>query len=73
MVRRNGALGVFVQQGNGAQTTARFVAVPGAQEGRASALPATLDGDTQVVVNGQAALQPGAAIEVKPSTGRPAN
>lgn len=67
MVRRNGALGVFVQQGSGAQSTARFVAVPGAQEGRASALPATLGADTPVVVSGQAALQNGAAIDVRPA------
>lgn len=73
MVRRNGGLGVFVQQGSGAQTTARFVTVPGAQEGRASALPATLGGDTLVVVSGQAALQPGVAIEVKPVSGHSAN
>jgi len=73
MVRRNGGLGVFVQQGSGAQATARFVAISGAQEGRASALPAALGAETIVVVNGQAALQQGAAIEVKPAAGRTSN
>jgi RND family efflux transporter MFP subunit len=73
MVRRNGALGVFVQQGSGAQATARFVAIPGAQEGRASALPAALGAETVVVVNGQAALQQGAAIDARPAAGRATN
>jgi hypothetical protein len=62
-----------VQQGSGAQATARFVAIPGAQEGRASALPAALGAETVVVVNGQAALQQGAAIDARPAAGRATN
>lgn len=53
VVRRGAALGVFVQ-GNG---QARFVPLPGAQEGRAA--PVTLPADTQIVVQGQAALRDG--------------
>lgn len=63
MVRRNNGLGVFVQQGNGAQATARFVPLPGAQEGRAS--PVSLAADTRVIVRGQATLQPGQAINAQ--------
>lgn len=62
MVRRNGALGLFVAETGGGGAVARFVALPGAQEGRAS--PATLPADTRVVVAGQAALQDGQAITV---------
>ncbi len=65
--RRAGVLGVFVQQGSGAGATARFVALPGAQEGRATPLPTSLDAATPVIVRGQAALQDGRPIEV---TGR---
>jgi RND family efflux transporter MFP subunit len=61
MVRRNNVLGVFVQQGNATQATARFVPLPGAQEGRASAV--NMPADTLVIVLGQAALQHGQAIE----------
>jgi RND family efflux transporter MFP subunit len=53
VVRRGAALGVFVKAGN----TAQFVALPGAQEGRAAAT--SLPPDTQIVVQGQAALQNG--------------
>lgn len=63
MVRRQNGLGVFVQQGSGAQATARFVPLPGAQEGRATAV--TLPADTRVIVSGQAALQHGQAIDVQ--------
>lgn len=63
MVRRQNVLGVFVQQGSGAQATARFVPLPGAQEGRASAV--ALPADTRVIVRGQAALQHGQAIDAQ--------
>lgn len=65
MVRRGTNLGIFVQQGSGAATTARFVALPGAQEGRATPVPAStgLAANTLVIMRGQAALQPGQAIE----------
>ncbi|NIC40637.1 efflux RND transporter periplasmic adaptor subunit [Aquabacterium sp. A08] len=53
LVRRGNALGVFVQ----ANGTARFVPLPGAQEGRAA--PVRLPADTAVVVQGQAGLQDG--------------
>jgi RND family efflux transporter MFP subunit len=56
MVRRGEALGIFVRQGQ----QARFISLPGAQEGRAAAT--TLPPDTQVVVRGQAALTDGQAL-----------
>ncbi|WP_313950266.1 efflux RND transporter periplasmic adaptor subunit [Accumulibacter sp.] len=56
LVRRGSAIGVFVRQGD----VARFVALPGAQEGRAA--PVSLAADTRVVVRGQATLQDGATI-----------
>jgi len=56
LVRRGDAIGVFVAQGK----VARFVALPGAQEGRATAV--ALSAETRVVVRGQATLQDGAAI-----------
>lgn len=68
MVRREGALGVFVVQGAGAQATARFVPVPGAQESRATPAPASLKGSDRVVVRGQEALQNGQAIELRAAT-----
>ncbi len=66
--RRNGRLGIFVRQGDGAAATARFVPLPGAQEGRASALPDGIEAGTPVIVGGQGGLQHGQAIEV--SVGR---
>ena len=60
LVRRGGALGVFsVTDGR-----ARFVPVPAAQEGRAFASP--LPGDAVLVVEGQAALQDGDAVDHRP-------
>lgn len=53
VVRRGTALGVFVQ----ADGNARFVPLPGAQEGRAA--PVRLPADTALVVQGQAGLQDG--------------
>lgn len=67
MVRRDGALGVFVVQGDGAKATARFVPVPGAQESRATPVPASLSGTVRVVVRGHEALQNGQAIEPSPA------
>lgn len=69
LVRRGSVLGVFVQQGTGAQASARFVPLPGAQEGRASAI--TLSADTPVIVRGQAALQHGQPIEPQAASGAP--
>lgn len=63
MVRRGAALGLFVQEGAGASAKARFTPLPGAQEGRATPLPASLSADTQVIVRGQAALQDGQVID----------
>lgn len=60
LVRRGNALGVFVLQGD----TARFVALPGAQEGRAVPVPATLAADARVVTRGQAQLQDGVRVEI---------
>ena len=53
LVRRGSELGLFVRQGQ----QARFVALPGAQEGRAA--PTDLPPETLVVVRGQAALSHG--------------
>lgn len=58
IVRRGVALGVFVAEGG----KARFVPLPGAQEARATALPAGLGEGAMIVVGGQAALQDGMAI-----------
>ncbi len=66
LVRRGAGLGVFVQRGQGGDARARFVPLPGAQEGRASALPDSLGADTPIVVRGQAALRDGLAIEALP-------
>lgn len=72
LVRRQGVLGVFVPRGEGVAAKARFVPLPGAQEGRAAPLPAGLGADTPVIVNGQSALQDGAAISVvRPGTSAP--
>jgi RND family efflux transporter MFP subunit len=59
LVRRGGVLGVFVAEGG----RARFVAVPGAQEGRPAPAPAGLAGD--VVTSGQSALQDGQPIAAR--------
>lgn len=56
VVRRGSQLGIFVQ----AQGRARFVALPGAQEGRAA--PVSLPGDTAIVVQGQGSLRDGQAL-----------
>ncbi|WP_052369196.1 efflux RND transporter periplasmic adaptor subunit [Serpentinimonas barnesii] len=56
LVRRGSELGIFVRQGQ----QARFVALPGAQEGRAA--PTDLPPDTLLVVRGQAALSHGQAL-----------
>lgn len=53
VVRRGAALGVFIDEGG----TARFRALPEAQEGRP--VPLELAPDTPVVVSGQRALQDG--------------
>jgi len=56
MVRRNGALGIFLNRSN----TAVFTPLPGAQEGRP--VETTLPGDTEVIVQGRDRLQDGDAI-----------
>ncbi len=58
IVQRGTSLGVFVA----ASDTARFVAIPGAQEGR----PALVDlpPDTLIVVRGQARLQDGDSLSI---------
>ena len=56
MVRRGGALGVFVVEAG----RARFVPLPGAQEGRAAVL--ALPADAQLVVQGQDTLTPGQPV-----------
>ena len=57
LVRRGGALGVFIIE-NGA---ARFIAIPAAGSGRAS--PTTLAPATRIVVTGQFALRQGERVE----------
>ncbi len=59
LVRRAGALGVFVAQGG----RARFVEVASAQEGRPAIAPDTLSGS--IVTDGQAALRDGQAIATR--------
>ncbi len=56
MVQRGDALGIFVKEAG----RARFVPLPGAQEGRAT--PVGLPGDTLVVVQGQASLRDGQSL-----------
>ena len=58
IVQRDGKLGVFVADGS----TARFVALPEAQEGRPAR--ASLPPDTRIVVRGQSRLQDGDALEI---------
>lgn len=60
LVRRGAALGVFVA----VDGTARFVALPGAQEGR-PALASGLARDAQVVADGHFALQDGMKLNVR--------
>jgi len=67
VMRRGSQLGVFALQGDGAAPTVRFVPLPGAQEGRASPVPATLGADASIVVQGQAALQHGMAVSPLPA------
>ncbi|WP_418317007.1 efflux RND transporter periplasmic adaptor subunit [Piscinibacter sakaiensis] len=66
LVRRAGQLGVYVEERSGGITVARFVALPGAQEGRASAVPDTLGPTTRIVVRGQAGLRDGQPISSQP-------
>lgn len=66
LVRRNGVLGIFVKQGSGNEAKARFLPLAAAQEGRASALPDSLGAETLIVVQGQAGLQDGQAINAQP-------
>ncbi len=56
IVKRGNALGIFVKEAE----RARFVPLPAAQEGRAT--PVALPGDTLVVVQGQASLRDGQAL-----------
>ncbi|MCB1789111.1 MAG: efflux RND transporter periplasmic adaptor subunit, partial [Gammaproteobacteria bacterium] len=56
LVRRNGVLGVFVRQ----QDTARFVALPDAQDGRPAAI--TLAADTLLIDDGRQRLNDGDAV-----------
>jgi RND family efflux transporter MFP subunit len=58
VVRRNGALGIFVAEGG----KARFVPLPGAEEGRPA--PADLPAATPLVTEGRLQLRPGDAISV---------
>lgn len=65
IVKRKDQLGVFVQQGTGSDAKARFVVLPGAQEGRPSPVPKTLTGQVALVVDGQLALQDLSPIAVR--------
>jgi DNA polymerase-3 subunit alpha len=65
IVKRKDQLGVFVQQGTGSDAKARFVPLPGAQEGRPSPAPKTLAGNIALIVQGQLALQDQAPIAVR--------
>lgn len=57
LLKRRGVLGVFVANGS----RARFVPVPGAQEGRPALAPALTD-TTRIITDGRFALQDGMAI-----------
>ncbi len=59
LIRRSGQLGVFAVNAQ----TARFVALPDAQEGRPA--PTTLPADTRLATDGRFALQDGMAIQVR--------
>ncbi len=59
LTRRGEALGVFVVQAG----RARFVPLPGAQEGRLAAT--ALPGDTALVIDGRFTLQDGMAVTVR--------
>lgn len=67
LVRRGAELGVFVQEGPAISAVARFVPLPGAQEGRAVPVPAALKASmgerALLVVRGQESLQANAAIK----------
>jgi len=60
LVQRDRTLGVFVVE----QGRARFIPVPGAQEGRAA--PVELSANAQIVVQGQAALRDGMPVQTQP-------
>lgn len=68
MVRRGADLGLFVQEGTGANAKARFTPLPEAQEGRATPVPASLGASALVIVRGQAALQDGQVIDPQPAS-----
>jgi RND family efflux transporter MFP subunit len=65
IVKRQQQLGVFVQQGTGASAKARFIVLPGAQEGRPSPVPKTLGGEVALIVQGHAALQDQSPITLR--------
>ncbi len=65
LVRRDTQLGVFTVEGDGAAARARFVPLPGAQEGRPAAA-AQLPHDMRLVVHGQQALRDGQPVTVAP-------
>ena len=58
IVQRGSVLGVFIANSD----SAKFVPIPGAQEGRPA--PTTLPPDTLIVVRGQARLQDGDALSI---------
>lgn len=59
MVRRQGALGIFVMSG---KNQVRFIQLPNAQEGRAVPVPTNLPASTLIVTKGQSGLQDGMAV-----------
>ncbi len=61
LVRRQGALGIFVLRDD----TARFVAIPGAQEGQPAAVE--LPADTRLITEGRWRLRDGEAVTVTPA------
>lgn len=64
LVRRGDAIGAFIE----VDAIARFVPLPGAQEGRPAV--AVLPANAQVVVRGQTALREGTALRPSPAAGR---
>ncbi|TNF60586.1 MAG: efflux RND transporter periplasmic adaptor subunit [Burkholderiales bacterium] len=68
VVRREGRLGVFAVQEQGASAVVRFRALPGAQEGRAVPVPPDWPKTLLLVVRGQSALQDGQTVSPQPAT-----
>lgn len=61
LVRRKGEIGVFVTEAG----KARFVVLPGAEEGRPASVPEDFDKALMIVTKGQQALETGHAVRLR--------